>query len=56
MGNVLSSVVEMPSFKGTAGVNSLLFRATLAWNHLPAETKKATDLNEFKAEVRCLSI
>ena len=50
------SVVDIHSFKGTAGVNSFLFRATLAWNHLPAETKKATDLNEFKAGVRCLSI
>ena len=42
------SLMNVPRVKLTVGINSLSFRAALAWNHLPKDVKESSSLASFK--------
>ena len=45
----------IPPAKSSVGINSLVFRGSLAWNYLPKELKEAKTLNNFKTGLSKLS-
>lgn len=50
------TVLVIPPTKSSIGQNSFQFRASLAWNYLPACVKNVTDLKEFKSVIRHVEI
>ena len=50
------SLLIVPRAKNSIGLNSFQFRATLAWNNLPAHVKNITDLNRFKSAIKSVPI
>ncbi|XP_057310572.1 uncharacterized protein LOC130648536 [Hydractinia symbiolongicarpus] len=50
------TVLVIPPSKSSIGQNSFQFRASLAWNYLPACVKNVTDLKEFKSVIRHVEI
>ena len=50
------NTIDIPRAKSSAGINSIGFRASLAWNHLPAYVKSSTDLRIFKSAIGFIPI
>jgi len=42
----------IPRARSILAINSLNFRATLAWNYLPADLKHETSLSKFKSKLK----
>ena len=48
--------LELPALPARNGQNTFLFRAIMAWNHLPAKTKATDSLSEFISQLKSLVI
>ena len=50
------SLLAVPRAKTNIGLNSMVFRATLAWNHLPNAPKQSVSISSFKKEISLLQV
>jgi len=48
--------LNIPRARSARAINSLDFRAALAWNHLPADLKYETSLSKFKSKLKVQNI
>ena len=49
------SALLIPRARSTKAINSFIFRATLAWNHLPHYLKEIKDLSKLKLSLKNLN-